>query len=250
MGDILIIITLGLCAGFTGPFTASSALLIIPVLIFLGFPPHEALALNIFASFISWIIISLKLNTEENVKWKLVPPLAILSMFGAFIGASIVMKTDSETMGMIVGVLMIVIVLILILKKDIGAKGFVPSKKRIRMGMVLYTLGSIYSGFFAGGAGIILRTVNLTFFGFTIPQSAATGGILWVMMAGVISTVYAVNGYLSADNLLYTAVLTASMSLGSYFGAKYMLKANVVLLKKIFMATILCFGVMLLYKLT
>ncbi len=248
MIEAITIIALGLVAGFTGLFTASSALLIIPVLIFLGFPAHEALALNIFASFISWIIISLKLNTEKNIKWEFIPPLAVAAALGALTGSLIVMNTSSDTMETIVGALMIIIVIFLLFKKDIGAKEFVPSKTRKRIGMALYLLGSTYAGFFAGGSGIILRTINLTFFGFTITQSAATGGLLWVISSGVTSTVYAFNGYLNGENLLYVAALTASMSFGSYLAAKYMLKASGDLLKKAFMVTILFFGVMLFFK--
>lgn len=244
----LLVVLTGLFAGFTGPFTASSSLIIIPFLLFMGFAPHEALAINVLASFCSWVTIGLHMLKAKKVVWRFFPALFIVGVTGATIGASAVLATPPEILGKLIGPLIVFSAVLVLVKKNIGVIQTIPGRLKAYTGIFFYALVSVYAGFFAGGSGIMFRIICLSFFGFQVVQSAATGGLIWMFIAGISSAFYAVGGYINAENLIVSLVLAMSMSLGSHFGAKSMLNIDPKPLKFIFVATTLCMGAIILYQ--
>lgn len=229
-----IIALTGIVTGIIGPFTASGSLIVIPALLFLGFDIKEALAMNMFASFVSWLIISRHMVRAKHVQWKFVPAFFIIAITGTFIGTHIAIDTPSEFLTGIVGFLIIFSVFLFLLSQKLGVEEKEASMSRHIAGLLLYSLATIYAGFFAGGSGIIQRLINLTCFGFTIIQSAATGGLVWLSISGVSALVYAYSGYLNLGNSLYAILLAVVMAGTSHYGAKLMLIARPQTIKNIF----------------
>ncbi len=231
---LFVLLVTGILAGITGPFTASSSLIVIPVLLFVGFEIKEALAMNMFSSFISWIVISRHMLVANHVKWKFVPALLILAIIGSIAGTVLAIRTPPDFLTEIIGSLIILSALLFILTRKVGIEEKQRKFKYHVLGLFLHALTNIYAGFFAGGSGIIYRLINISCFGFTILQSAATGGLSWVVVAGVSAFIYAYYGYISFENTLYAGLLAVVMGIASHYSTKLMLITNPQTIKNVF----------------
>lgn len=248
LSTLLWLIPIGLLAGMTGPITAASSLFTIPCLILLGFDVKHALAIQIFASFIAWLVVTKHMLKAKHIRWEFVPAFLILAVTGSAVGTFLAVQTPSDALKNIVGVFIIFASTLLIFARKVGTEEKVKSKKSHIIGLFLNFGATLYAGFFAGGSGIMLRTINLVFFGFTIIQSAATGGFIWVFIAGVSTFIYALNGYLNLDNIFYAITLAASMAIGSNFGSKAMLVMQPRLVKNFFVIFAVLSGLWIIFQ--
>ncbi|TNE31927.1 MAG: sulfite exporter TauE/SafE family protein [Alphaproteobacteria bacterium] len=228
---IPLVACVGLVIGFFAPLTASGGFLVVAFLLALGLPPQTAIACAMFASIGSASMSFMRLQRDGKVVRSFLLPMIALTVIGNATGSFIVVNMPEEMLRKIVGVLMIFAASIIAFQTKLGVETRQTTRPKTAMGLFLYTLCSVYAGFFVGGSGVMQRFIALTFFGFTIMQSAATGALPWVFAASASSVVFAWNGYLDFS---YALPLLLSMGVGAYIGANTGLKHGEEWVKGIF----------------
>ena len=219
MGQLSILILVffvGFIASFIGAISGGGGLISIPFLIFLGLPPQVAIATNKFGGIGLSLGAAIKFIKEKKIIWRYVLPLVIASIIGAYIGANILLNVNQETLSKIVGIILILLLPTIFLRKKVGLERRTVSKNKKILGFIVYFLIMVFGGFFGGGGGILAIYTLTILFGLTFIEVNATDIISWLSMSVFSLMVFMMNGIV---NYRYGVVLFFGMTMGGYAGA-------------------------------
>jgi uncharacterized membrane protein YfcA len=211
---------IGIIAGFMSAVGGGGSLISVPFLLFLGIPPQVTLATNKFAGVGACYTGLTKYIKEKKVVWKYTIFLAIMGSLASLIGTRILVKIDTASLNNLIGVLLIILVPTLFIKKDLGLKHIQISKERRLAGYFVYFLLSIIASFF-GGVGLLMVPTVVFFFGLPFIEANATDYFSFAVMSTVAVIIYFSNHLI---NLEIGVVLFAGMAIGGYLGAHTAIK--------------------------
>jgi len=241
---VLLVSLIGLVTGFFDSLIGAGGLLSVPSLVFLGFPPKVAIATDRFGSIGQAIVATIKFWKSKKIVWKYVPILAVLSLIGSFIGAKILLDIDTKILGLIIGILMIVLLPVIFLKKDLGIVRLKTGWTKKIIGAIIYLAVMIFAGFYGQGTGPLVFYTLTFFFGLTMIESLGTGVVAWLLLCISSVVVFAFNNIIDYKIGL---ILFVSMSIGSYAGASTAIKKGNLWIKRLFVALVVIISVKLLF---
>jgi len=218
---IIILSIVGFIASFIGVTVGGGGLLSIPALIFLGLPPQIAIATNKVGSL--GIMSSIyRFNKSRMVNFKIGIPLALVSIVGAYIGATTLLTLPEEIIGKLIGIFILIVLVFVILNRNVGVeKREKQGKTKRYLGYLLFLFVGFWGGIFGGGYGVFATYVLIFMFGQTFLESAGTKKVLGLGISIVSVIVFAIGGIINWE---YGIALLPGMALGSHFGADYGIK--------------------------
>jgi uncharacterized protein len=234
----------GALSSFVGTIVGGAGLINIPFLMFLGLPPHIAIATHKFGAVGLRIGSIPKFWKEKVIVWKYVVPFMVISFIGAFIGANILIAINKELLSRLIGFVLLIPLPLIFMKKDIGTIRKYYSKGREYIGYFLLLLTAIYSAVFSAGYGILNTYIYIAFFGLPMVNLAGTGKV-----AGVVGSVTAVIIFILNDmvNYQYGLVILAGMILGGYLGAHVAIKKGNLWLKRVLFLLVIASAIKLIF---
>lgn len=244
--NLIIITLLGILTSFFTTISGGAALIYIPALMFLGLPPSVAIATNRFSSLGATTTSLYKFIRAGKVIYKVALPLVIFISIGSFIGAKTLLEINEDLLQKIVAIFIILVVLVMVFKKDIGVEKRIIqiSKKRNALGYIFSFLIGIYMGFFGAASATFLSYLLVFLFGLTFIESAATRKIISLPAAIVASIVFIISGRI---DFLYGAALFIGRAIGGYLGAAFAIKHGEKYARVIFIVLALISGIALLF---
>ncbi len=241
---LIAVFMIGIVASFIGSMVGSGGLISIPFLIFIGLPPQVAIATNRMGGVGLSLGAIPKFWKAKKILWKYVPIFALISIAGAYVGANILLSIDEALLNTIVAVILLLMLPLLLIKKEIGVKKKDVSKTKNAIGYVLYFLIMIFGGFFGGGAGTLVFYTLMFFFGFTIIEANATDIIPWFLLSIVALIVFAFKGIVDYGSGI---ALFLGMLIGGYLGAHTAIKKGNEWVKIIFIVVVVLSSIKLLF---
>lgn len=243
--NLIIIALLGISTSFFATLSGGAALIYIPALIFFGLPPSVAIATNRFSSLGATISLY-KFIRAGKVIYKIALPLVIFATIGSFIGAKILLEINENLLQKMVAIFIILVVLVMIFKKDIGVEKRIIqiSKKRNILGYILSFLIGIYMGFFGAASATFFSYLLVFLFGLTFIESAGTRKIITLPAAIVATIVFIISGRI---DFLYGTALFVGRAIGAYLGAAFAIKHGEKYARVIFIILALISGIKLLF---
>mgnify|MGYP003338016859 CR=1 FL=1 len=230
-------------AGFIGTNTGGGAFIVVPTLIFLGLPPHIAIASMRVSIVAAAAAGMLRFAIAGKVLFKVAIPVAFFSAIGAYFGATTLLQVPEELLRKLIGMLILLMLCILFVKKDLGVVSRARSTLRQCVGYFLFSFVGFWAAFFGGG-GIFSRMIYTTFFGMTFLESAGTAKISVLCLSLVASAVYISAG---AVDWSYAAILMIGGGAGSYWGSHHGLKRGDAWVRKLFMVMVFLSALRLLF---
>ncbi|MBT3406877.1 sulfite exporter TauE/SafE family protein [Candidatus Woesearchaeota archaeon] len=246
MPEIFTLITvflIGIAASYIGAIAGGGGLISIPFLIFTGLPPHVAIATNKLGALGLNIAVIPKFWKEKQIVWKYVLPFTIIGIFGAFIGASLLIQINKDAITKVVGILILLLLPLFFLKKELGTKRIKVGKVKLFFGYIAYTLLMIFGGFF-GAAGAIRSFILMYFFGVTIIESNATHRIPWLIGTIIALSVFMYNGIVNYSSGI---ALCLGMAIGGYLGAHTAVKKGNQWVKAFFTVIVIISAIKILF---
>lgn len=218
--EILLILGVGLVAGFINTVAGGGSLISLPVLIFLGLPSSVANATNRVAIFSQNVfgVVGFKSKGIGEFKYSLI--LGISALFGAIAGAKLAVDIRGELFNKILAVVMIVVVFLTISgktrpKQQMGEKNTL--KSRI-IGIIVFFFIGIYGGFIQAGVGFLIIAALTTIHGFTLVKTNSIK--MFVVLIYTIAAL-AVFIYEGQVNWIYGGVLAVGNSAGAWFASRW-----------------------------
>lgn len=236
---------IGFIASFMGAMVGSGGLISIPFLIFIGLPPHVAIATNRLGSLGLEIGSLARFIKSKAIMWKYVLVFCLLAVVGAYVGTNILIETNDNLVKNIVAGVMILFLPVILFKKSVGVENHTPSKLKSILGYILLAIAFAWSAFFAGGSATIIFYILMYLFGFTIIQAGATLRLPGFCVSVVSLFIFAGNGLVHWQ---YGFILFFAMIVGGYAGAHTALKKGNAWVKILFAIVVAVSALILLLK--
>ena len=247
--DIISILTICFIAFVVcviGVSVGGTSLITVPVLIWLGMVPKDAIATNMFA--LIFFSISGAVGFRREMKpayYKMIAVFSILTICGSFMGANLVLAVNEEMLKKAIAVIMCIVGGFLLFTKDLGIHERVGkiSKFKFFAGVLSVFILGIYSGFFSGGYVILLSCVFILFFGFNFLQAAFITKIFNIFSSSAACAFFYHHGLIDFSVGIPLAV---SMSSGAFLGAKLAVMKGNLWVKKVLIIAVIVLAIKLL----
>ena len=223
-----------------------TALITVPVLIWLGIVTKDAIATNMFAliflSIFGAVGFRKEIRPTHNKKIFL---FLILTICGSLIGANLVIVIDENILKKVIAIIICIIAGAFLFKKDLGIreeKGKI-SKVKFFIGMLSIFILGIYGGFFSGGYVTLLTYILIVVFGLDFLQSALITKIFNIFSSLVACIFFFSHGLI---NFSVGIPLAISMSLGAFFGTKLAIAKGNLWVRNLFVTVVILLALKLL----
>lgn len=229
---VIIIILLGFLAAFIDAVVGGGGLISIPALLAVGMPPSTALGTNKLASAFGSLTSAFRFLRSGNVDLKIVGKLFPFVFVFAIGGASIATFLPSELLKPVVIVILTIVMIYTIMKKDWGN---IRTFTKLTFGntilfALLMCLIGFYDGFLGGGTGSFMLFI-LLMFGFDFLGAAGNAKVLnFASNLGALLLFIC----LGQVDYFYGLIMAVSMICGSYVGAMFAIKKGVGYVKVLF----------------
>ena len=240
-----ILFIISIFTGIYGTLIGGGALLLVPLLMFFGLPPHTAIGTSKFRSIGSTSVGTYNFAKHKLIDYKVGLMMAVSLVTGTAIGSSIVINLSGELVKKLIAVFILLILIFILFKKNIGMeekKVKLTLKSWILASIIMFFVG-IYAGFFGGGYGTLMSYILLFIFGQTFLKSAGTRKIPGIASDIVAFAIFAINGFF---HLTYGIILLVGSSIGAFIGSRYALKIGNEWLRRGFILIIFILAIKLL----
>jgi uncharacterized membrane protein YfcA len=219
-----------------GVVTGSNSLIAVPVMFQFGIDPRVAVATNMFGLTFMAVGGTLPFLRTGLLDKKRLPSLAVLTILGSVLGASLVGIISSAAMSLIVSVSMIGMVIFTLLRRKSGVeKRDNLSSAAMYTAFALTFLLGIYGGLFSGGYVTMLTAVFVAFLGMTFTEAIANTKLVNVCSSFVATLIFMWQGLVDYKLGL---ILGITMFVAAFAGAKLVTKMSDLWLKRIFFTTV------------
>lgn len=210
----ILVVVIGLLAGFINTIAGSGSLLTLPLLIFLGLDPNTANGTNRLSIFMQSIsaVSGFKKNkvftVNEGVQF------AIPATLGAIGGALIAVETKPEMLNYIIAVILVVMLILLLFnpKKWLETNEKKQKKNKVIMFLLFFATG-IYAGFLHASVGFFWLAALVLGAGYDLVKANALKNFIVLLYIPITIVIFALN-----DQINYGLGLL--LGAGSMIGAR------------------------------
>lgn len=243
---IIFLCIMGFVAAIVDAIAGGSGLITIPAYMIAGLDPHVLLGTNKFASVAGTSISTYTYARSDKIDWSLMLKLAPFSLIGAMLGVNAVLKVDSTILEPIILVILILVGIYTMVKKDIGLvnsyKGF--DSTSLKKGILVALALGFYDGFFGPGTGTFIIFSLIKVFGFSFVMASANSKVLNLSSNFMSLILFAINKKINYSIGIPVAV---SMMLGAFVGSRLVVDKGDKFVKPIFIIMALAAAVKVLY---
>jgi hypothetical protein len=219
---MLLLLATGMLAGFVDAIAGGGGLIALPVLLFSGLSPAQALATNKLQSSFGTLSATLYFIRQGLVDPRRIGPMVLCTFVGASLGAQLVQRIDPGFLTAIIPLLLILIALYFWLSPQVGEEDVQQRLGPLAFALTIGTGVGFYDGFFGPGTGSFFAIAFVTLMGFGLSKATAHTKVL-----NLTSNVAALLAFIAGGQVVWTLGLL--MAAGQLVGAR--LGARLVVLK-------------------
>jgi hypothetical protein len=232
----IIIFVIGLAAGFLGATVGGGGMVAVPALLFLGFSPQSAIAINKVGDIGAFISAAGRYWESKKIDWRMAIPLAIITIISSTIGSLIMVRLDTDFLRIFIGIMILIFLPFFFFNKKLGLKHTHPSKAKKILGLVIYALLGIEGAIVGAGGATVILLVMMYFFGYKIIQGYATNTPAELFNAVIPAVIYAFYGFIE---LWPAVIIFLGMMIGGLIGVNTALAKGNVWVKNLFTVVII-----------
>jgi uncharacterized membrane protein YfcA len=242
----ILIIGAGLIAGFINTLAGSGSLLTLPLLMFIGLPPHVANGTNRIAIMLQSLVGTLGLRKEAALDRKSGFSLGIPSIMGSIVGALLALALNAQAMERAIGILLMFMFFIVLFKPEIWLK----DRTQKSMGsssfltFLIFFLIGVYGGFVQAGVGFFLLGGLVLGAGMNLVKANAVKNLLVFLY-----TPFALTVYIIGNQVDYKAGLILSIGsvAGAWLGTKSAISWGPVFIRYVLLIAVLVSAIQLMF---
>lgn len=157
-GTLLLILIVGIAAGFLNTVGGGGSLLTMPMLIFLGMPSALANGTNRIALAVQNVLAVYNFRRKGYFDYKLGLLLGIPALCGSIAGAFLAIKTPDQYFNKILAGVMIVVLFLIIKKPAVGQieENLLENPRRRLIAIIAFFFVGAYGGYIQAGIGFII----------------------------------------------------------------------------------------------
>lgn len=170
---VLLLVGVAAMAGFVDAIAGGGGLLTLPILLWAGLPPLQALATNKLQGSFGTFSASWHFIRRGHLQLSHLWPAIICTFAGSALGTLCVQVLDAGLLTRLMPVLLIIIALYFLFAPDLDNR---QAKQRIGFGLFAFSIGTgvgFYDGFFGPGTGTFFAAAFVLLLGMDLRQATA-----------------------------------------------------------------------------
>lgn len=234
--EVLLVIGVGLAAGFFNVVAAGGSLLTIPMLIFLGLPPLEANGTNRVAILAQNIMATSRYHKKKLIPYSFAILPAISATLGSLIGAMLVAEMDEHLFNRVLAIVMALVAFTLLVspKQKISEPRITGKHKWLAV-LGFFFVG-IYGGFLHAGIGVFMLLLLTGVSRYNLVSANAIKIFVALVYVGVSFSVFLFHG---AVNWKYGLILAVGNTIGGWVGTQVVVNKGDKWIKVILIAVVI-----------
>jgi uncharacterized membrane protein YfcA len=218
--DYLLIVGVGLVAGFINVLAASGSMLVLPLLIFLGLPASVANATNRVAIVLQNMVAVGNFRKQHLISFKLTWPIAFSALVGALIGAFIAVEIDEKYLEYTIASLLLLMFFLLFFKPSAWIKGKAAGAQGLSKTwqLIIFFFIGLYGGFIQAGVGLFLLAGLVLGVGYDLVKANAAKVFIVLIYTPLALAIFIYNDMVDWRAGL---VLAVGNMIGAFFASKY-----------------------------
>ena len=243
----LLVIGIGLIAGFINTLAGSGSLLTLPLLMFLGLPANVANGTNRIAIFLQNVVGVASFKKQKVLESSPNLWLAVPAVIGSLVGAGIAVNFNEEIMRKAIGGLLVFMFFIILYRPEkwIKQSAETQHKKPSYWQFVIFFLIGIYGGFIQAGVGFFLLGGLVLGAGLDLVKANALKLFIFLFYTPFALAIFFFNHQV---NIQFGLILAVGNMLGAFIGTRVGVDwgpkfIRIVLLLAIFMSALKLLGV-------
>jgi len=219
ISEILIVIVVGIVAGFVNTLAGGGSLLTLPALIFVGLPPTMANGTNRVAILMNNVMAIVGFKQRGLADYKLSLGLAVPGVAGAIVGAKLAVDISDTLFQKVLAAIMLLVVGLILWNPTRRLQGdqAVFSPKRRLLAMVAFFFVGVYGGFIQAGVGFIIIAALVLITGLDLVQTNSHKVVVIAVYTLAALVTFALNGKV---NWVVGLVMAIGNGIGGWIGSQ------------------------------
>lgn len=215
-------------AGFVDAIAGGGGLITIPVLLLAQIPPLQALATNKLQASSGSLTASLMVIRRRLVKWSEMRVLFVCSLIGSALGAFAVQFVSTQTLDIVIPVVLVVIGLYFLLAPNAGAVEQKPRLSRKAYRSTVVPGIGFYDGMFGPGTGSFFSLAGVSLRGYNLVTATAQAKVL-----NFASNLASLVVFIAGGKVVWAAggAMIAGQVLGAWGGSHAMVRGGTKLIR-------------------
>jgi uncharacterized membrane protein YfcA len=221
--NLLWLLLVGFIAGFVNTIAGGGSLLTLPVLIFLGLPPSVANGTNRLGILFQTFTGAVGYKSKGVTTFPFSMYCGASALIGSLIGAQIAIDIKGETFNRILAIVMILVVILIVFKRQFSAKTIVEQVrgKHLWISMIVFFFIGIYGGFINAGIGFVILLFLEYFNGMSLVKANATKVTIAFIYTAAAVVLFALNDKI---NWFYALLLAFGNMIGAWISSRLAVK--------------------------
>ncbi|MCB1756159.1 MAG: TSUP family transporter [Gammaproteobacteria bacterium] len=230
---------------FISSIAGAGGLIVLPVLLWLGVPPVNALATNKVQSVFGTLSSAVNYFRNGQIQFDTLIPAMLWAVPGAVAGTLLIQSMDAGVLESLLPFLLIVVALYLAFSPRISDRNSPPRLGKHGFGALVGGGAGFYGGFFGPGMGSFCAAAFAGLRGYNMRRATAHTKPL-VLMTNFVSVVV----FISGGHVLWSLALVMALGqiIGARLGSGLVLKHGARLVKPVIISLTLIIAVKLLYE--
>jgi len=210
---------------------------------FLGLPPQSAIAAHRLASICGHTQSLPKYIRAKKILWKYAIAIIPIGLVGNIIGANIMLNMDTEILSKGVGIVILLPLPFLFLRK-IGLKRHEVSQMKMIIGVLLFFCLAIWVGIFPPGGVTLFIYLAVTLFGWTFTEARASK-----LPSSCVSSVILIGMFIFAGIVRWSMTIPLMLGyiIGSNIGALTAIRKGDTWVRNLLTVVVVVFSIKLLF---
>ena len=222
ISEIIVIVIVGVIAGFINVVAGGGSLLTLPILIsFIGLDPTIANASNRVAILMQNVSATQGFKSKGVTSWPFSLHIGISALFGAIIGASMAVEIPDELFNKVLAIVMVIVVLVTIFNPSLKAQKEmierVEGKYKYAAYVVFFFIG-IYGGFIQAGTGLLVMSALTIINRFDLVKANSAKVVVALIYTLAALAIFIYNGQV---NWFYGIALGVGTASGAWISSRW-----------------------------
>ncbi|MFK8067167.1 MAG: TSUP family transporter [Gammaproteobacteria bacterium] len=221
-------------AGFIDAIAGGGGLLVLPVLLWAGLTPAQALATNKLQAVFGSFTATLHFIRQGKINLKSMRLPIVMSFFGAACGTLLIQQFDNASLEKIIPFLLIGFAVYFLFSPRVGDLNTNPRISQNTFAFTAAFLIGFYDGFFGPGTGSFFAVAFVILLGYNLTEATAHAKLL-----NFVSNLAALIFFIVGGKVIWTIglVMAIGQIIGAYFGAHMVIHHGAPLIKPFLVIT-------------
>lgn len=244
-GALVLLFFVAVMGAFISAIAGAGGLLVLPVLLWVGVPPVNALATNKVQSVFGTVSSALNYFRHDQIQLPSLAPALVYALVGAAVGTLLVQRMDPQVLAALIPALLILVALYLGLSPKIADTDSPPRLQPHAFGVVAGGGVGFYGGFFGPGMGSFAAAAFAGLRGYNMRRATGNAKPLVLVTNGVSVVLFAMSGQVLWKLAL---VMAAGQIIGARLGSGLVLRHGTRLIKPVIVGLTLAMAAKLLWE--